>query len=113
MNYTTECNITQELTQEQKQALHELGIRYIKADITRIIAQRETEHLMAQMMEILRSPEGSVWVDEDLHISIVYVPEIKKTIADTVRLKAENPELWETYTKDSVVRERIQVQANG
>lgn len=113
MNSNTISDNTQELTQEQEQKLHALGIAYIKADITRIQAQRECECIMAQLMEILRDPEGATYTDDDLHITIIYVPEIVKQITDTPRLRAEYPELWETYTKESIVKERIQVQANA
>lgn len=98
--------------QDKEKVLHELGAAYVKADIARIIAQRETEHIMSQMLEILRTPDGATWTDKDLHISIIYVPEIIKTITDTPRLRTEHPELWDQYTKESVVRERIQVQAD-
>lgn len=110
---TMDNNTISNITQEQEEKLHELGAAYVRADITRIIAQRETEHIMSQMLEILRTPEGATWTDADLHITVIYVPEIVKTITDIPRIKAEHPELWDQYTKDSIVRERVQVQANG
>ena len=106
MNNITKCAESKE---ELEKKLHEALEAYRKADIKRIRYQRETEHLEDTILDLMKALGYKTHEDSELGITVTYHPEAHKIIADPARIRAEHPELWCQYTKDSAVRERVTV----